>query len=85
MFLGFGYLCKFVFVCMSFLLFFFFFLFPKAESNRLKKEPVSQKFRNIIFFCLLKIRLAGPVDQHINVVSPKYIFEFNNGQTSRNV
>ena len=48
------------------LLCFMSFLFQKAENNR------SKKFRNIIFLFLLKIGLVGPVDQQINLVSPKY-------------
>ena len=58
MLLGFGYLYKFV-------MFYFFFFFQKAENNRL------EKFCNIIFLFLLKIGLGGPVDQQINLVSPK--------------
>ena len=46
MFLGFGYLYKFV-------MFYVLFFFPKVENNRLKKAT-QPKFGNIIFLFLLQ-------------------------------
>ena len=50
--------------------FFLFFFIQKAENNRLKKANWP-KFCNIIFLFLLKAGSAGPVEQQINLVSPK--------------
>ena len=41
-----------------------------------KKKPSQPKFRNIILLFLLKIgRVGRPVDQQINLVSPKGFFK----------
>ena len=45
MFLGFGYLYKFV---MLYVLFFCFFIFSEKSENNMKIKPVSQNF--VIFF-----------------------------------
>ena len=67
MLLGFGYLYKFV----MFYFFFFCFVFKKQKIIDQKKASCP-KFCNIIFlFLLLKIGSVGPVDQRINLVSPK--------------
>ena len=60
MVLGFGYLYKFA------MFYFLFFL----KKQRLKKANWP-KFCSIIFSFLLKIGSVGPVDQYINLVSPK--------------
>ena len=55
-------------LCFGFLyklaLFYFFFVFQKAENNRLKKSLLAI----IIFLFLHNIGLAGPLDQQTNVV-----------------
>ena len=63
MHLGFG--CFYKFVMFYFLLFFF----QKAENNRLKKASWP-KFCDVFLF-FLKVESVGPVDQQINLVSPK--------------
>ena len=65
MLLGLGYFYKFV------MFYFLFFFSQKAESNRFKKKPVVQNFVILFFKFLLKIGSVGPVDQQINLVSPK--------------
>ena len=69
MFLRFGYLYKFV-------MFYVFFVFKKQKIIDLKKTS-QQKFRNSIFLFLLKVRLVGPADQQINLVSPQNLFTYS--------
>ena len=61
-------------IYISLLCFMPFFFFKKRKVIDLKKP----KSRNIyiyicIYFFLLKIRSVGPVDQQINLVSPKHL------------
>ena len=57
-----------VLVIFMFAMFYSFFL-QKAENNRFKKAS-SQKFFNIFYFFLLKVRSVRLVDQQINFVLP---------------
>ena len=49
---------------------FYFFFFQKAERDRLKKT-VGQNFVISLLFLLPKIGSVGPIDQQMNLVSPK--------------
>ena len=54
----------------------FIYFFQKAENDRLKKKRVTQNYftqSDIIFLLLLKIGSVVPVDQQINLVSPKQV------------
>ena len=64
MFLGFGYLYKFVMFY-----FFFLFFFGKAEHNRLKKARLPKLCNITIFWFLLKMGSVRYLDQQINLVS----------------
>ena len=65
MLLGLGYFYKFV------MFYFLFFFLKKQKVIDLKKKPVVQNFVILFFKFLLKIGSVGPVDQQINLVSPK--------------
>ena len=62
------------FLCFISFLFYFilFFVFQKAENNRLKKASLP-KFCNIIFSFLRRIESVGPVDQQTNLVWPYFL------------
>ena len=62
-------LLKFVIYLICYVLF-LFFLCKKQKTVNLKKAR-GPKFCNIIFLFLHKIGSVGPVDPHINLVSPK--------------
>ena len=52
-------------------MFYFLCFFQKAENNRLKRSQLAIILLHNFFFFFLKIGSVGPVDQQINLISPK--------------
>ena len=62
---------------------FLFFVFSKGKKKQVKKSQLA-KILQCYFLFSLKIGLVGPVDQQINLVSPKgHIFKKVNKETKR--